>query len=216
MTFGSVPRWGVHSEDTWTWWLSWCTALSLLLHSSYCCQVHRFFVCVDTQSIFPSRKCDRDLSQRNDVSCNQTCVVVWCLTNFTKFCRFIFPRSSLCAFTTIEAWSVPLCVCPTCVRSFQARICFPPKTFCCENHIIMNLSSFMMLTMIIYLRLPKNFISFSNEDYGFEDYVICSDMSIKMEIQRFISVARKKEGSKQESKQAHCLSGIILTIFGNF
>lgn len=53
--------------------------------------------------------------------------------------------------------------------------------------------------MIIYLRLPKNFASFSNEVYGFEDYVICSDKSIKMEIQKFISVERKKEGSKQTS-----------------
>lgn len=70
--------------------------------------------------------------------------------------------------------------------------------------------------MIIYLRLPKNFISFNNEVCGFESYVICSDMSTKMEIQRFISVERKKEGSKQESKQAHCLSGVILTMFENF
>lgn len=69
----------------------------------------------------------------------------------------------------------------------------------------------MMLTMIIYLRLPKNFIYFSNEVYGFEEYVICSDMSIKVEIQKFISVERKK----QASKQAHCLSGIFLTVFEN-
>lgn len=54
--------------------------------------------------------------------------------------------------------------------------------------------------MIIYLKLPKNFIYFSNEVYGFEDYVICSDMSIKMEIQKFISVERKKQASKQANK----------------
>lgn len=57
-----------------------------------------------------------------------------------------------------------------------------------------------MLTMIIYLRLPKNFISFNNEVCGFEDYVICGDMSIKMEIKKFISVERKKEGSKQANQ----------------
>lgn len=57
--------------------------------------------------------------------------------------------------------------------------------------------------MIIYLKLPKNFIYFSNEVYGFEDYVICSDMSIKMEIQKFISVERKKQ---QASKQTSTLS----------
>lgn len=74
----------------------------------------------------------------------------------------------------------------------------------------------MMLTMIIYLRLPKNFIYFSKEVCGFEDYVICGDMSIKMEIQNFISVERKKEASKQASKSAHRLSGVFLTKFENF
>lgn len=59
MAFKSVPRWGVHSEDTWTWWLRWSIALSPLLHSFSHCQVPReIFVCANSQSIFPSRKHD--------------------------------------------------------------------------------------------------------------------------------------------------------------
>lgn len=96
----------------------------------------------------------RVLAQIDEVSCTQTWLMVW---YFTKYCHYlIFIIGSLCTFTTNEGWSVLLCAYSTCVCSFQARICFPSKTFCCENHIIMDLSSFMMLTMIICLMLSIN------------------------------------------------------------
>lgn len=58
MAFEGVPRWGVGSEDTWTSWLRWSTALSLLLHSFSPLSGSRGELCVNSQSIFPSRKHD--------------------------------------------------------------------------------------------------------------------------------------------------------------
>lgn len=48
---------GVHNEDTWTSWLSWNAALSPLPHS-FSLSGSQGDLCVNTQSIFPSRKHD--------------------------------------------------------------------------------------------------------------------------------------------------------------